>query len=503
MSAETAMAFTPEEFETAVTMAWEQGRLDYLRRNTQRKLKQVWLATKSFSRKCYWECTRRLGKSSELLMTMHEECKVGPRRKCVYFAPVKEGLLDYIEPIIEETYADCPPHLRPQFNRQRFMLRYENGSRILFRAANNKQYRVRRGLGAHLAGIDEAREIDDLPDLIDSVIMPALFSNNGYLIISSTPADTQSHPLYNIRNRAISEGWYVGISIYDAQQLDPDVYTAERIAEWKAELLKEPDGQERWQREFEIKWIVNQRRRAVPEWDSSRMVQVFHRDPYYQFYHHYQGLDWGYKDYTALVFATLNFRASRLEVDGELTFSGKDVRSDLISDRVALAYKHIYGVPIFDQTRFPAHHPYRQVSDSADPILISEINKYAGMSFVPVNKAHTLDAMLQEFRILVMKGKIVVDPKCTLTIHCLENGVWDDNHDKLDQDILAHHFDHLMALVYLTRMVDWEANPIPKDFMIDNIRVVELNWDTRKDGSTNTAGHALAQAFGGGLRKVK
>ncbi len=492
MPAQTETAFTPEEMMAAMNLAWSEGRLDYLRRNTQRLLKQRWIESKLISRKCYWECTRRLGKSSELLMTMHEESKSTSRRKCVYFAPVKEGLLDYIEPIIEETFADCPPHLRPDFQRQRFMLRYPNGSRILFRAANNQQYRVRRGLGAHLAGIDEAREIDDLPELIDSVIMPALFSNNGYLIISSTPADTRSHPLYEIRSRAQVEGWYVGISIWDANRLDPEVYTLSRINEWKSETLKNPDGQERWEREYEIKWVVNQRKRAVPEWDSSRMVQVPGRDPYYQVYHHYLGLDWGYKDYTALVFATLNFRAARLEVDGELTFSGKDVRSDLISDRVATTYKHLYGVPIYDPTRFPAIHPYRGVSDSADPILINEINKYQGMSFIPVAKAHTLEAMLQEFRILVMKGKIVVDPKCTLTLHCLENGVWDDKHSKLDQDVLAHHFDHLMALVYLTRMVDWESNPIPKDFMLDGARVVEMNWDTKVNASAKT----LEQAFG-------
>lgn len=489
----TETAFTPEEMETALAFAWREGRLTYLLRNTQRAIRSAWEKSKSISRKFYVECTRRLGKSSALLIFMTEECKKAPRMKCVFFAPVKEGLLDYIEPIIDETYLDCPEYLRPVFDRQRFMLRFDNGSRILFRAANNKQYRVRRGLGAHLIGVDEAREIDDLTDLIDSVIMPALMDKGGYLIISSTPADTRSHPLYAIRTRAQLENWFIGISIWDANRLDPDVYTMDRIQEWKRETLKDPDGQERWEREYEIKWVVNQKRRAVPEWDTSKMVMSFDRDPYYQFYHHYIGLDWGYKDYTALTFATFNFRKKRLEVDGELTWSGKDVRSDLMSTRINLQYKALYGVDLFDNKRMPMLHTYRQISDSADPILINEINKYPGMNFTPVEKGHTLDAMLQEFRILVMQGKIVVDPKCQLLIHCLENGVWNEKRDKLDQDVLAHHFDHLMALVYLARMVDWDANPIPKDFMIDNVRVIELNFDkTKADG----AARALETAFG-------
>lgn len=494
-----SQSFTIEEMQSAIDLAWRTGQLNYLMRNTQRLIKERWIASKEYSRKFYIESTRRLGKSSQLLILFTEECKSAPRRKCGFFAPVKDGLLDYIEPIIEETYADCPERLKPFFDRQRFMLRFANGSRILFRGSNNQQHRVRRGQGFHLAGIDEARDVDNLDQLIDSVIMPSLFSNDGYLLISSTPADTRSHPLYSIRTLAQMENWLIQIPIEEAQKLDPDVYTAERIAEWKEDALKKPDGQDTWDREYGCKWVVNRKKMAVPEWDTKTMVMPFGRDPYYDFYHHYMGLDWGYKDYTALVFATLNFRKARLEIDGELTFSGRDVRSDLISEKASIVYKHLYGVPISDPKKFPIVHPYRQISDSADPILINELNKYNGMSFMPVEKAHTLDAMLQEFRILVMRGKIVVDPKCSLTIHCLENGVWTDKHDKLDQDVLAHHFDHLMALVYMARMIDWEANPIPKDFMIDGMRVIELNFDkTKVDGN---AARSLESAFGSRRRR--
>lgn len=498
MATGTETAFTPKELEEALNIAWRDGRLTYLMRNTQRVIRDAWDKSKEISRKFYLECTRRLGKSSLLLILMTEECKKNDRHKCVYFAPVKEGLLDYIEPIIDETYADCPVHLRPLFVRQRFMLLFSNGSRILFRAANNKQYRTRRGLGAHLIGVDEAREIDDLADLVDSVIMPALFDKGGYLIISSTPADKPSHPLYNIRKRAQAESWFISISIWDANRLDPDVYTLDRIREWKEEMLASPDGQERWEREFEVKWVVNKSKLAIPEWDSSKYVMDCPRDPYYNFYHHYLSVDWGYRDYTALVFATMNFRKARLEYDSELTFSGTEVRSDIISGRIRGMYRGTYGLELYDKTRHPQVHTYRQVSDSADPILINEMNKYDGMSFVPVQKGDTLDAMLQEFRVLVMKGKIVVSPKCSLLIYCLENGAWNDKRDKLDNDILAHHFDHLMAAVYLARMVDWEVNPIPKDYMLDNVRVIDINFDKTK--AEGNSARALEGAFKGKRR---
>jgi hypothetical protein len=486
--------YTVEDVQEALDLAWDIGRLNYLMRNTQRRIKDEWTRSKDYSRKFYVESTRRLGKSSLLLILFTEVCKSAPNKKCGFFAPVKDGLLDYIEPLIAKTYEDCPERLKPFFDRQRFSLRFKNGSSIIFRGSNNQQHRVRRGQEFHVAGIDEARDVDNLDELIDSVIMPSLFSTDGYLIISSTPADTRSHPLYAIRTRAKLEGWLTEISIWEAHKMDPETYPLDLIKEWKEETIKAPDGQDIWEREYECKWVVNKRKMAVPEWDSTKMVQAFGRDPYYQFYHHYMGLDWGYKDYTALIFATYNFRKARLEVDGELTFSGRDVRSDLIAGRAAVTYQHLYSKPIYDPKEYPVIHPYRQVSDSADLILINELNKYPGMSFMPVEKAHTLDAMLQEFRILVMQGKIVVDPKCQLTIHCLENAVWTNKRDKLDQDVLAHHFDHLMALVYLTRMMDWSANPIPKDFMIDGARVIELNFDKHK--AETTAGRALETAFG-------
>lgn len=484
------LALSQSEREEAKKLAWSLGRLQYLLRNTQRKIKAKWIESKSASRKFYIESTRRLGKSSLLLMLFTEECISSPNRKCGFFAPVKDGLLDYIEPLIAKTFEDCPDNLRPYFDRQRFLLRFkhpEGDSVIIFRGSNNQQHRVRRGQEFHLAGIDEARDVDNLNELITSVVFPSLFSTDGYMIISSTPADTRSHPLFEIRTRAKVEGWYIEIPIWDASKIDPLAYPEKLIQEWKEETLKSPDGQDIWEREYECKWVINRRKMAVPEWKTEEMVLPLSRDLYYQFYHHYTAIDWGYKDFTAILFATLNFKKARLEVEAELTYSGKDVRSDLLADKMKLNYSHLWG---------DDWHNGGQISDSADPILINELNKFKGMNFTPVAKAHTLEAMLNEFRVLVAQGKIVVDPKCQMTIHALETAIWDDNRKKLDQDVFAHHFDHLMALVYMTRQIDWNYNPIPKDFMVDNVRIIELNFDKKSSANSNSA-KALERAFGG------
>jgi hypothetical protein len=475
-------------YEEAVRYAWKLGRLDYRRRNTQKHIKNRIIETQKISRKAYIESTRRLGKSSELLATFTEHCLQKPNWKAGFFAPVKDGLLDYIAPIIQKTFADCPEEERPKFNAQRFTLEFNNGSTIIFRGSNNKQHRVRRGQEFNEAGIDEARDVDDLDVLIDSVIMPALFSADGYLYITSTPADTRSHPLYRYRQQAEAEGWLIKLTIWEANQLDPKVYPINLINEWKSETLKSVDGEDVWEREYECKWVVNKSRAAVPEW-SSAYVKDYPRDPYYGFYHHYVAIDWGYRDFTAIGFATYNYREARLEVESELAFSGTDVRSD----KIALAI-HGQAVKLWG----PSYETNKMVSDSSDPILINELNQHPHMNFVPVHKTNSLEAMLNQFRVLVNQGKIIVSPKCPMTTHCLANAVWDSKREKLDQDVFARHFDHLMQLVYMTRMLDMATNPIPNDFMIDGINIINLDFN-KHNGKSDDA-MALEQAFGGRRR---
>lgn len=418
-----------------------------------------------------------------------EHCKQQPGWRAGFFAPVKDGLKDYIDPIIEKTLIDCPPAERPYYHESRFILEFGNGSSIIFRASNNKQHRVRRGQEFHEVGIDEARDVDDLDVLIDSVLMPALFNNAGYCYISSTPADTRSHPLYRYRQQAENAGALIRLTIWDANKLDPLVYPIDRIREWQRETLQSVDGLSKWQREYECEWVVNASRAAVPEWGNQYIGETA-RDPYYPFYQHYVAIDWGYRDFTAIGFATYLWRAARLQVEGELAFSGQEVRSDRIAEAIGRHAQKLWG----------PEWTARMVSDSADPILINELNAHPGMVFVPVQKEQTLEAMLNQFRVLVNNGQIQVSPKCPLTLHCLANAVWDEDRKKLDQDVFARHFDHLMQLVYMTRILDLNTNPIPLDFMIDGTRVIDLDFDRGTDRAKSSAAKAFEEAFSKGGR---
>src|SRR4029077_1124224 len=95
--AEALRLYGPESVREAIRMSWQRGTLNYRRRNTQKYIKIQTEQAKRKSRKVYWESTRRLGKSSELLAMFTEHCKQTPGWRAGFFAPVKDGLKDYIE----------------------------------------------------------------------------------------------------------------------------------------------------------------------------------------------------------------------------------------------------------------------------------------------------------------------------------------------------------------------------------------------------------------------
>jgi hypothetical protein len=277
---------------------------------------------------------------------------------------------------------------------------------------------------------------------------------------------------------AQSEGWLYECDIDQAAKLDPEDFPVERIAEWKKETQRE----DVWEREYKCKWIIDSTRVAVPEWRAA-YCKGYYKDIFYPFYHHYIGIDWGSKDFTALIFATWDFKRAKLVVEGELTFSGTEVRSDKIAAAITMMKFKLWGEDA---------EIYKTISDSADPILINELNAHAGMNCIPVYKERSLEAMLNQFRILVAAEKIEVSPKCAMLVSNLSSAVWDKLRVALDKDPYNHHFDHLMALVYLTRGLVPNENPIPKDFGVDGTRIIDLNFDKKQ---VSLGAQALEEAY--------
>lgn len=454
---------SPKLSPDKIRLAWETGTLGYRLRNIQKKIRQQWIKAAAKFLKFYIECTRRLGKSTYGLIWLSEDCIKNPGCMNAFFAPVKEGLKDYIGPIIDQTFADCPEDLRPTLDSS-LTLTFPNGSKILFRGSNNQQHRVRRGNAFRRVFIDEARDVDDLDNLVDSVVIPSLFSTLGRLLISSTPADSEDHPLHAIKQAAEREGWYFHCTIYDAARYDPEEFPPKRIALFKSET-KDPIA---WAREYEARWVKDPTKTVIPEWDD-KYIQPAQRDECFQFYHKYDALDSGVTDKTAGLLAYYDFKRAVLFVEDEFTLQDSEVRTDRIANEFKererkLDYQLIHDKKDARYRDLNQHQKvFRRVADNNNLILVNDLNSLYSLDFFPTGKDE-LVAMINLCREFVKDGRIIVDSRCVELIGCLRNGVWDKKREKLAKSKIFGHFDALMALVYLVRNIDTHSNPIPKFF---------------------------------------
>ena len=404
-----------------------------------------------------------MGKSTFALLLLVESCIKNPGSRAGFYAPIKDGLKDYIKPIIKDAFDDCPDDLMPTLDAN-LTLTFPNGSSVIFRGSNNKTHRVRRGGDLHIAVIDEARDIDDLDNLIDSVVFPSLFTASGRLIISSTPADTEDHPLHAIKQEAEKEGWMSHYTILDAHRFDPEDFTQAKIDLWR----KETTDNVAWEREYLAMWVKDPTKTVIPEWDD-KYIQTIPHDEYFPYYQKYVSMDLGVRDKTAAIFGYYDFKRAKLIIEAEFTMKDAEVLTDNIAAKIketerALGYQLIHDRNHEKWRSLQIHEKvYRRVADNNNPLLVQDLNSKHGMDFFGTRKDE-LPAMINLCREYVKDGRIIVDSKCVELIGCLRNGVWDKHKRELARSKVYGHFDALMSLVYLVRNLDTSTNPIPKFF---------------------------------------
>ncbi len=478
----------PDEIRTW----WEEGELGYRLRNIQKKARQAWELSSSDFLKFYLECTRRLGKSTYGLIWLTEDCIKNPGSVSAFFAPIKDGLRDYILPIIDQTFSDCPDDLKPVLDSS-LTLTFPNGSKIIFRGSNNQTHRTKRGNAFRRVYIDEARDVDDLDNLVDSVVMPSLFSTVGRLMIGSTPADTEDHPLFAIKQQCEKDGTYFHCSIYDANRYDPADFPLARIEQWK----RETNDPVAWAREYEAKWVKDPTKTIIPEWDDAHEIAEVPRDDVFPYYHKYCSLDSGVTDKTAGLLAFYNFREARLYVEAEFTLRDSEVRTDRIAQifkekEIELGYQARHDRKDPGYRHIPDNEKvYRRVADNNNLILVNDLNSLYDLDFFPTRKDE-LAAMINLVREWVKDGKIKVSTACPELLGCFRNAVWDKKREKLAKSKVYGHFDALMALVYMVRNVDTSTNPVPKYFG----KSYETHSIPTGSNHPQTQGEKLAAIFG-------
>lgn len=423
---------------------WFRGNLSFKLHATQKIINQKFNDTKG--QLFVGNCSRQLGKSFWGVTKCIEQALKHPKSQIRYGAAFQSDLVDFIIPAFHKILEDCPPSICPKYKVQGSKWVFPNGSEIKL-CGLDKSPNSLRGNTLDLLCLDEVGFVSNLDYIYKSVIIPATTHRpNAKIILISTPPNSPDHPFTDYCNKARNEGGYAEFNIYTNPLIDQN--TIDRLANESGGITSST-----FLREYMCQFVLDSNSAIVPEWKDD-YVQVAEKDEYFQYYHKLTAMDMGRVDDTALIFGYYDFKKATLFIQDELIFNKE------MGDWTTLDLKD--GINKKELELWNEHKPLKRIADSNNPHLLADLSTLHNVQFQATSKI-SLEAMVNELRLMIGDGRIVIDPKCVNTIGCLKFGIWDKNRSMFARSKAYGHYDALAALIYLVRNLPKHSNPIPAD----------------------------------------
>lgn len=434
---------------------WLDGDLEFKLHDAQIALQAKYDAIKG--QLFVGNCSRQWGKSYWAVTKAIEVAIKTPKAQIRYGAAFQSDLVDFIIPAFDKILDDAPDAVKGRKVGHYYL--FPNGSRIKL-VGLDKNPNGLRGNTLDLIIIDECGFVGNLDYIYKSVIVPAtLHRPNCKIILISTPPSTPAHPFVDYVQKAELQGSYVKLDIFTNPLITPD--DIERMA-------TEMGGKDSttFRRECLCEFVTDSDLAIIPEWDD-KYIQDIERDEFYKYYHKYDGMDLGVKDLTAAIFGYYDFKRAALIVEDELEMSGPSMNTLLLVGAIKNKEKELWDNVENPRDINNTPVPFRRVSDNNWPILIQDLSSLHSLPFIETTKDN-LEAMINEVRLMVQAGQIIIHPRCKKLIGCLRYGVWDTKKKAFARSTVYGHFDHLAALVYLVRNLAKHTNPIPATHGFEN-----------------------------------
>jgi hypothetical protein len=433
--------------ETARYVLWTRGNLSFklhdgqkvIEKSYQRVQKKLFVAN----------CSRRFGKTFWLVVKAIEcalTCKNSNPKIKIASSHVTT-LEEYILPAFREVLHDCPEELwagwETGFLKSKNKFIFPNGAEIKL-VGLDKNPEGLRGNYCDLYIIDEAGIVEDLKKTYSSVIAPQMLTRpDSRILMLSTPSMTPAHDFSYFCDLAIKQKAYVKLTIFDNPMMTEDL-----IASAKEECLTESD----WRREYLCEHVVDEQRAIVPEWNK-KFIQDLPRPEDFKYLDRYVSMDLGVKvDLTAVLFGYYDVVNDRIVIEDEFDMNGPQMTTPDLVAKIRKVEHDLWP-------DMPA--PYKRIADNNNPMLLQDLGYIHGLYFGATNKDE-LHAMVNDLRRVVKEGRLFIKPNCSKTIGSIEAGIWDKHRKKFDRSARFGHFDHLAALVYFIRNVDFSRNEVPK-----------------------------------------
>jgi hypothetical protein len=451
-------ACSPERRET-LRMAWQLGELSYKLTPSQqaahRKILQ-WKRKPKTSRKYLLDSSRRWGKSALLCVLALEMAIKNPGWRIVYCAPEYKMVLKILLPLMAQMLIDCPPELNAGdwWMKSEGTFYLPNGSKIELVGLDVNPDGA-RGTHVDLVLLDEAGFYDNLEYLLSSILFPQMLGRaHARIVAGSTPPVSPSHYWSSVLvPNAILEGAHDKRTLPEADQ-----YTKEEIEFF----IEEAGGRKSTtcRREYFAEHVTDATMAIIPEFRDVEDFVVCKVDPP-PWRDCYVSMDPGWKDLTALLFGYWHFEKQALVIEDELAaprLNSKDIAEAMKRKELVLWH----GLKLKKSGNAFGEQPYRRVSDR-DHRLVQDLWTEHKLLFQMTAK-DDLDQQINAVRVMFSKQKILIHPRCKMTIQHLKNGVWKNEARKVfaREGGDLGHFDLIAALVYLVRNIDKWRNPAPK-----------------------------------------
>lgn len=435
-------------------VAWKQSDPTYLLSNNQAELVEgIESARKRQVRHVVFRCSRRWGKSWTLAIYALKMCLQNPNYKVKFVAGSIKQLRHIIQPTFKDVLAQCPKEYRdvlPKWDHTMSQYNFDNGSTIVLGGADNKNIDDLLGQAANLIIIDEAGYIKVLHDAVNRVLGPMLATTKGTMVVASTPPADPTHYFHELCHKAEANDALFHRDIYSCDTGLIDVeHEKKQVGEftdtWKREYLAEPALDQNLTVFYDFPAV------------KAEVVQEFKRPPHFEHYSRYIMLDYGFNpDATGVLYAYYDYKLATIFIEDELL--DQRMTTDNLAKKLKAKRAELWGdLEVHKAKADCQQNILTDLWDRHQLEFSQHTEKGAGSV---LQNANNVNVLLRERRIRI-------HPRCKQLIAQMGAAQWDKPKKNSQKRDLARtddfqHFDLISALFYLSRIVDYNYDSVPR-----------------------------------------
>lgn len=405
--------------------------------------------------------SRRSGKSVYLTVIAMEQCLQHPGSIVKILQPEQKQLKMNMKPIMNMLLDDCPSDVKPSFKSQDNIWVFPNGSEIHLAGSDNGNNEKLRGANAHLAIIDEAGFCNDLRYTIQSILLPMTLLTKGKIILSSTPPKSMEHEFVPYIKQAELRGNLIKKTIFDVKEACA-IDSEPRITQTEIDIILEsyPLGvnDEEFRREYMCELIKNGDTAVIPEATDLLMEDIVTEWMRPVICDKYVSMDIGFKDLTVVLFGYYDFDSAVLVIEDEIVMSGSKMLLSDLAEKIKKKEAELWTNSMTGEVE----EPHKRLSDN-NLIVINELHKKYGVKFTVTEKENKSEH-INAFRIDISNHRVIINPRCKVLIHHIQNAEWNKARTKFLRSADAGHYDAVDAILYMNRGVNKNRNPYPRGY---------------------------------------